>query len=565
MSHRLTLFALTLVLIGNLSANAFGPAAGDLTRTNADDIRVLSYNVFNNFVSDNSVSPEMERVVTAIDPDIVLFQEVTPAVTTAEIEARLNSYFPSDTWSAFLGVPDGGGDRNALASRYPISLTTQDTAPASDIRGTTAALVDLPDGTYAPDFYVMTVHMKSGTTATDHQQRQIHADAIVNWMRDARTAGGNIDLAADTPVLLAGDVNLGSTDRGDLLPYHPTSTLSGGDIFDEGTYGSDSTPDWDGSATEDAVPYDHSTADVHTRSSAGTDPISRLDRFIFTDSVMHVEGRFILNTLTMSPGALATASLLASDTAIASDHLPCVVDFALGEDLTPPGQLLVNEFAYDDPVADDDHSFIELINIGGSDLNLQAPIDYQIKRSSNNVPTSDPGSENETDNWDLQGVIPPGGLFVLYNSVGESAAIAASIEANLPPLQRQDLFEAFDNFAMNNGPDAAFALVTVSRPDQDDTSDTLIEAFMYDDSAPGSDNFFRTDTDDDGGNGLLIVLGSDQRSATALSSDTLSFSRNVGSTTPSMFPNNWTIPDTATPGLPNATSIPVELSVFRAD
>ncbi|MBN1477449.1 endonuclease/exonuclease/phosphatase family protein [Candidatus Sumerlaeota bacterium] len=564
MCRRLMPIGLSLTLLSALCVHAFDPAAGDLARTNPDDIRVLSYNVLNNFVSDDSVSPELERIFTALDPDIVLMQEITPAVTTAEIEARLNSYFPSDTWSVFLGVPDGGGDRNALASRYPLSMTIQDTVPASDIRGTTAALIDLPDGTYASDLYVMTAHMKSGTTATDHQERQIHADAIVNWMRDARTAGGNIDLPADTPMLLAGDLNLGSTDRGDLLPYHPTATLSGGDIYDEGTHGADSPPDWDGSATEDAAPYDHNTGDVHTRSSASTDPISRLDRFIFTDSVMRAEGRFILNTLSMSPGALATASLLASDTAIASDHLPCVVDFALGADLSAPGELLVNEFAYDDP-GTDDHGFIELINIGGRDLNLQAPVDYQIKRSSNSIPTSDPGSENETDSWDLQGVIPPGGLFVLYNSVGESASIAATIETNLPPLQRQDLFEAFDNFALNNGPDAAFALVIVSRPDQDDTSDSLIEALMYDDTAPGSDNYFRTDTDDDGGNGYLIVLGSDQRSATALSSDTQSFSRNVGSTTPNMFPNNWTIPDVATPGLPNNTMIPVELSVFRTD
>ena len=50
----------------------------------------------------------------------------------------------------------------------------------------------------------------------------------------------------------------------------------------------------------------------------------------FTDSVIHVANRFVLNTLTMTPSALITAGLQASDTSAVSDHLPSVVDFALG-------------------------------------------------------------------------------------------------------------------------------------------------------------------------------------------------------------------------------------------
>jgi endonuclease/exonuclease/phosphatase family metal-dependent hydrolase len=560
--------ALTLL---PLTARAFDPANGDFTRANSTDIRVLTYNVVNRFINVSSRDAEFQRIFTAIDPDIVSFQEMTPSLTTAEIEARLESYFPADTWNVFLGV-SSYGIRNVLASRYPLSMTTQNSTPPVSYRGLTSGLVDLPDATYGTtDFYVMAVHLKSGGgtgPSGDHAERQAEADAIINWMRDARTAGENIDLPANTPMLVVGDMNLGYLDQGDEIPYHATRTLRTGDIFDNGTYGLDSPPDWDGTDSADAAPYDHTNADPHTDPSST--PESRLDRFVYTDSVLHPVNRFVLNTLTLSSAALASAGLQLNDTngagggSGASDHLPSVVDFALGPDPNPPGQVLINEFSYDDPGADD-HSFVELINVGGQEVDLQAPFDYRLLVSTNSLPTSPPGAENEDRDLDLQGIIPPGGLFVVYNSTADSSVVAATIQANLPVLQGQDITGGFPTgFGLPNGSDAALALVTSEPITNSSTQldDTEVEAYLYEDTdtAAGATHYFRTNST----NNLLIALQSAQESPTTVATDTQTYSRNQGDATVNSYAA-WTIPDAATPGLPNATAVPVELSVFSAD
>lgn len=524
-------------------AAAFDPAAGDFARESPDQIRVLSYNTQMNFIADSSADAEFERIIKAIHPDIISFQEIPAALSAAAIEARLELYFPGESWTVHLGV-DLSGIRNVLAGRFPLSMPVTDTVPPSDARGVTATLVDLPPAMLGGwDLYVMAVHFKSGGTTTDHQRRQRHADAIVNWMRDARTPGGSINLPAGTPMLLAGDLNLGYLDQGDEVPYHAARTLQDGDIYDEATFGTDSAPDWDGTDSDDAAPYDHTNADAHTQSSQVADPLSRLDRFVFTDSVCHVANTFILNTRTLSAGALAAAGLQADDTATAADHLPIVVDLASGADPAPPGRLLINEWSYDD-AGIDDHSFIEFRNLGGRELNLEAPVDYQLKYSSSPLPTAPPGAENEAGAFDLQGVVPPGGLFVLYDRAGESSGVTAVIEANLPRLQRQDL----GTFVLPNGADTGIALVTVEAVDLLAKADTLVEAYAYADSSPGGSHYFRTDSQ----NGLVIELAGDQLSPLALTSDTLSFSRNRENTTANSF-LGWTNPDTATPGAENTS------------
>jgi endonuclease/exonuclease/phosphatase family metal-dependent hydrolase len=548
-------------------ARAFDPAAGDLQRQSADHIRVLSYNTERKFIANAPSDDEFARVITAINPDVIAFQEIaisgTPAAVEAAIQTRLESYFPGDTWAVHAGISDGF-IRNALASRYPLSLQITDTTPASEVRGVTAALIDLPDGVFGTtDFYVMDVHFKSFGTQTDHMRRQIHADAIVNWIRDARISGclacplgDQIDLPDGTPMLVVGDMNLGFQDGGDYAPYHPTKTLRTGDIYDEATYGPDAPPDWDATNSGDAAPYDHNTADSHTQPGDTTDPTSRLDRFIYTDAVLHAANRFVLSTLTMLPSALTAAGLQANDTVRdangAPDHLPVVVDFALGPDPAPPGRLIVNEFSYDDAGADG-LTFLEFKNVGGQNLNLQAPVDYQLITTFNNVPTVPPASPNARETLDLQGVIPPGGLFVVYDTSLDSADVAASVTARLPVLQWQDFADFPGTFSLYNGPDAGFASVTTEpwiRSDGTDlTTDTLVEAYLYEDTTPAASNFLRAA----GGNQLLIEFTPTQSSGAEVISDTNSYSRRAGDETGNDFAF-WRIPDRMTPGLENAST-----------
>lgn len=551
-------------------APAFDPAAGDFQKASPNHIRVLEYNVEKKFVANPASDEEFQRLFTAVHPDIIAFNEIDRHTTdTTEglallIQQRLESYFPGETWTVALGKPDPF-IRSALATRFGLSMTIDDTFPPSEVRGVTAGLVDLPDATYGDtDFYVMAVHLKSFDAADDHRRRQVTCDAIVNWMRDARTtdcvdcpAGDWINLPYATPMLVLGDMNLGYGDHGDIAPYHPVKTLRDGDIYDNAIFGPDSPPDWDGSDTADAVPYDHNTGETHTQPSTGARPTSRLDRFIYTDSAIHPANRFVLNTNAMTPAALAAAGLLAGDTVGnddgASDHLPCVVDFALGPDPNPPAQLVINEFLYDGAGADTT-TFVELRNVGGRALNLQAPHQYRFLASTNNAPTTPPASPNQALNLALKGVIPPGGVYVIYNSTGESSSVAPSIALALPFLQRFDTAFYGGAFGLQNGPTTAIALASTdiwrTADEADMTTYTLVDAYLYEDAQSAADNYFLTNTSPR----FLITLGAAQSSALALTSNTQSFSRNLGDTATNRFAG-WTLPDAATPGLQNATGV----------
>ncbi len=541
-----------LTLLSAVPAAAFDPVAGDFAKATPGALRVMSYNVEKHFITDPTRDDEFKRIFEAIAPDVIVFNEIddslgSAAVAAAAIKARLETYAPAGTWFVWAGISDGF-NRNAVASRHPLSMQITDTTPASEVRGVTAALVDLPSGTWGTtDLYLMGVHMKSGGTTGvggDHQRRQVHADALVRWMADARTAGGSITLPANTPMVIAGDTNLGFNDQGDEAPYHASRTLLDGDIFDNATYGPDSSPDWDGTTLREAAPYDHTNAEPRTQPSSSPD--SRFDRIIYTDSVLRVENRFLLRTATMTSGALSAAGLLAGDSVTAADHLPVIVDFLPGA-APAPGDLRINEFIFND-VGTDDRNFVEIINVGGEVVNLDAPADFQLKVSSGNCPTSPPGSNNQASFVDLKGIVPPGGLFVVYNAAGESSAVAGTIVSNLPsPIQRQNS----SSLALTEGDNTALALVTRGRSSVTTTLEANIDAYLYAATTPGTTRYFRTSSN----NGLTIALPTGQQTtfgAGGAASDA-SLSRNVGDGAANSFAG-WSIPNTATPGLPNAVT-----------
>lgn len=557
------LFALSLTS----AALAANPVTGDFSKGSANTIRLMAYNVERNFITTASTDDEFQRIFQALTPDIIVFNEIdaslgSASVAAAAIKARLETYSPAATWNVHAGVSDGF-IRNAFASKYPVSLQITDTTPASEVRGVVAALVDLPDGTFgSTDIYVMGVHMKSGGTTGiggDHQRRQVAADAIIRWMADARTPGGNITLPTNTPMVLMGDMNVGFQGGGDEAPYHASRTVVDGDVFDEATYGPDSPPDWDGTSNRDAAPYDHSatgsTSVASPRTQPSSNPASRLDRIIYTDSVLRMESRFILRTATMSAAARAAAGLNSGDTVTAADHLPCVVDF-LPEPSPAPPMVLLNEFLFND-VGTDDRNFIELINLGGQEVNLDAPVDYQVKLSNSGLPASAPGAENQALFFDVKGIIPPGGgIYVYHDAAGDSSGIASAITSALPnPLQRHS--EAV--FSLSNGDDTALALVTVGHSDVDVTEEAVVDAYAYAATSPTNTLFFRTDS----GNGLTIPLVAAQITtfgSGGAASDSSLF-RQPGNADANSFAG-WTIVGNATPGTANPGASVGEWSLY---
>ncbi|MDX2175648.1 MAG: endonuclease/exonuclease/phosphatase family protein [Candidatus Sumerlaeia bacterium] len=534
--------ALALAAAGG--AWGFDPRTGDFERADPAHVRVVSYNVERNFIATPDRDPAFQRIFLALRPDVIAFQEIPLTLASnntaraAAIKARLESYFPGQTWTVAMGQSDGF-IQCALATRFPLSLTRTDTSPASEVRGVLCGLVDLPDAVFGgANLYAMNVHFKSGGTESDHQRRQVHADAVASWMRDLRTAGGTITLPAGTPLVALGDFNLGFEDQGDLAPYFSMRTLLDGDLFDNATWGADGPQDWDGTRLGDAAPYDWNNNRSWTQPSSGPD--SRLDRIYFTDSVLRAESVFILNSATMSAGALAAAGLQSGDSANAADHLPLVADFAPGA--TEPPRVLINEFSFND-IGGDDRTFVELVNLSGTPVNLEAPDDYWLALSNSALPTSAPGSENESSRIDLRGIVPPNGVFVLYDGNASSAAIAAPIESATDSRHRQDTA-----FSLTNFDDSALALLRVDSTDLAARRDAVVEAYLYAATTPQTSRYFRTAS----ATSATITLGTAQQTTFGAGSapSDQALARFLGDGSANDFAG-WGIPRDATPGLPN--------------
>lgn len=274
------------------------------------DVRVCAWNVGGDGLFDGGTrAAAQDRILTRIDADVWVFSEVWNH-DAGDVETRLESVLPSGPGEAWHTVKRDSG--NVVASRWPI-LDSWLVSPGDRL---TAVHLDL-DPDHDRDLLVLAAHL-SCCTADESRQRQ--ADALVAFLRDARTPGGVLDLPADTPMVAAGDFNLvGLSDQ--------LTTILTGDIADNGTYGPDSPPDWDGS-NFDLPPSRHTHgrfAYTWRRDSSSFLP-GVLDFTFYTASVVEAPLHWILDTRTMSAAELAAAGLQSSDTVTSSDHSPRVLD-----------------------------------------------------------------------------------------------------------------------------------------------------------------------------------------------------------------------------------------------
>lgn len=289
-----------------------------LDKENSRSVRLVCYNVLFDGLFERP--DEFRRILQALRPDIICFQEVW-AHTAKDVRELLDGWLPlgdGNHWNAHQAFG------NVICSRWPLGLTAVETVPPGPSI-LAMALVDLPDSTYPKDLYVMNNHFPccgcSGSTAD--LERQKNADAIVNWLRDARTIGENIDLNPNTPFVICGDLNM-------VGGFQSRETLLTGNIVNEFEFGADSSPDWDGSPISNAFPrhaggpYTYTWRDDSTLFGPG-----RLDFVMFSDSALGVQKSFVLWTPDLPAEVLARHGLLAADTQIASDHLPLVVDFLI--------------------------------------------------------------------------------------------------------------------------------------------------------------------------------------------------------------------------------------------
>jgi autotransporter-associated beta strand protein len=292
------------------------------------DVRVVTFNVLwdSIFSRVNATRAEgFSRLAAALAPDVWAFQELwygNPSSTETELKSLLDTIQPiQGGWNVFKS------GALAIASRWPITERTSNISPVG-AKPVMAAFVDLPDAEFPVDLYLMNAHFKC-CGGFDYL-RQRDSDAIVSWMRDARTPGGEVELPYATPMVVLGDLNI-------VGGPQPLSTLVTGDIQDNSRYGADSAPDWDGSVKTvlDATHNGVAGADTYTwRNDLDRFAPGRLDYMVYTDSVLTPTKGFVLNTAAMSETDLAATGLQPFDSVYDGttgfyDHLPVVMDFQI--------------------------------------------------------------------------------------------------------------------------------------------------------------------------------------------------------------------------------------------
>ena len=314
--------------------NCAGPVAAQtgtfIDRYQPHDLRVVSFNVWLSNIVPSKHPAQAEkfvRIVNALDPDILNLQEAYFSPST--VVSLLNNIAPLDegTWHAHKGRG------NVIASKYPLSMQATSIDSLAEHRSPAIAMVDLPNEHFLKDFYVINHHLASGLAdPARYEQRQRNADATIRWIRNARMPGGTVDLPPRTPIAVVGDFNNKSHNSG------PLRTIVTGDIFDESTYGPDFPSDWDSSPLTEAYPSINGEGSEHYTFRYGLSK-SRIDHIIYSDSVLNVANKFVLNTVDMSPAELVATGLETFDVTIDSvgdvfDHLPVVADFRMVNDLS---------------------------------------------------------------------------------------------------------------------------------------------------------------------------------------------------------------------------------------
>lgn len=297
------------------------PPSIALARPDETDLRALSYNVEFDGLFEPETAPQFERILQALRPDLIGFQEIYDhgADTTQRVVTAMLPPGEGASWHA----AKAGRDLIAV-SRYPIRETY--TIPGYEDYESAGFVIDAQDAVGSDLLFIVTHPpcCRGGTPPADARRQQV-VDGIVAFIRDAKTEGGALDLEADAPIVIAGDMNF----VGDNQQPH---TLRTGEIVNTDTYGDPIAPDWDGSPLVDAAPPVTGWPMNFTWYDEGSSfAPGRLDYIYYTDSVLDAAHRYVLFTPGMTADAREAANLQERDAIRASDHLPVVVDFAARE------------------------------------------------------------------------------------------------------------------------------------------------------------------------------------------------------------------------------------------
>jgi endonuclease/exonuclease/phosphatase family metal-dependent hydrolase len=299
--------------------SAIQPA--EIGRTNPDAVRFLSYNVLFGRLFEAEARPAYERLLAAMQPDVLGFQEIydRDAEATRQQVADLLDAPDGGEWHAAKAGPD-----LVAVSRYSITATHEIPGYRSDDQDydSGAFLLDTGEALGGPTVFVL-AHppcCNSTESPTRDEQRQIVVDGIAAFVRDVQQGEGPFDVPENTPIVVAGDMNFVGS------PQQP-QTLRTGEIINTDRFGPSAAPDWDGSDLLDTNPRQVATP-IHATwdDPESSFPPGRLDYTYVSDSVLDVANEYVLHTPSLSDSVLSAHGLQADDSSVASDHLPVVVD-----------------------------------------------------------------------------------------------------------------------------------------------------------------------------------------------------------------------------------------------
>ena len=308
-------------IIYNLQSNNQSYSQIQIPKENANLIRLTAYNVLNNGFNNEERLESLKNILQTLNSDIFAFSEC--GNTTAQsIKNILDEILNLNTEEGWFIIKKDWDDL-ILASKFPILEHWPD--ESNGIKAMHPCLIDLPNDLYAKDLLVINAHM---SCCESDSLRQIQADDFVNFILDAKSEGGIIDLVENTPFVLCGDLN--------LVGYsQQLTTLITGEIINTSLFGQGGGMNWSNNNLKDQIcwnteqPLSYTWRDISPNEDIpGSYPHGRLDFIIFSDDVMYPEKSFSIDTELMSQQTLNTNNLFIDDSK-ASDHLAITTDFSI--------------------------------------------------------------------------------------------------------------------------------------------------------------------------------------------------------------------------------------------
>ncbi len=280
------------------------PEPISLEKDDSEHMRILTYNVLGDGLFNPERQPRFERIIKALEPDIMGFQE---ADGDHDIEGLFQDWLPGETW--YVSDEWSG---NYVVSRYPILYQGNHSWKSMGV------LLDTEEDLGTPLFFINSHFSCCGA----NEDRQQQVDELMGFLRNLKDGLGPFTLPIGTPIIHVGDFN--------LVGYRQQlETLTDGDIVDEASYGIDFSPDWDDSPMTDLFSrHTHIRMGYTWRYDGSSFNPGKLDYILYTDSVIEPEKHFVLNTLAIPEAELLEYGLYEEDTNIASDHLPRIIDIA---------------------------------------------------------------------------------------------------------------------------------------------------------------------------------------------------------------------------------------------